>query len=178
MLKSVHRLVNAPLRAQARVVQQHRLFSSEPEKSIDEIGNEKVRQLADNISNLTVLEASWLSEILRKKLNIPKPSFGSMPMMASPIAAAPAAAAPTAAAAAPVEEKKEKTEFDIKLESFSADGKIKIIKEIRAITSLGLKEAKELVEKAPIVIKGNVPKAEAEELKKQLEAAGAKISLD
>uniref|UniRef100_A0A7S0VFP7 Large ribosomal subunit protein bL12 C-terminal domain-containing protein n=1 Tax=Polytomella parva TaxID=51329 RepID=A0A7S0VFP7_9CHLO len=178
MLKSVHRIINTPLRTQVRVVQQHRFFSSEPEKNIDEIGNEKVRQLADSISNLTVLEASWLSDILRKKLNIPKPSFNSMPMMTSPITAAPAATAPAAAAAAPVAEVKEKTELDIKLESYSADSKIKIIKEIRAITSLGLKEAKELVEKAPIVIKGNVPKAEAEELKKQLEAAGAKVSLD
>ena len=95
---------------------------------------------------LTVLESSWLSEILRKRLNIAKPAFGAMPMMAAAPASAPAAAGPAApAAAAPPAEKKEKTEFDVKLTSFTAEGKIKVIKEIRAITGLGLKEAKELV---------------------------------
>ena len=93
---------------------------------------------------LTVLECSWLSEILRKKLNIQKPAFGAMPAMAfAAPAAGPASAAP--AEAEKKEEKKEKTEFDVKLESFSAEGKIKVIKEIRALTNLGLKEAKELV---------------------------------
>ena len=119
---------------------------SSSEASTDAIGNEKVRKLAQEVMELTVLECSWLTEILRKKLNMQKPAFGGfggMQMMAGPVAAA---AAPAAAA----EEKKpepvkEKTEFSIKLESFSADGKIKVIKEIRALTSLGLKEAKELV---------------------------------
>lgn len=141
------------------------------------IGNEKVNKLAAEILNLTVLESSWLSEILRKKLNIQRPAFGSMPMMAAPSAAAAAAAPGDAAPAAAPVEKKEKTEFEVRLESFTTEGKIKVIKEVRAITSLGLKEAKELVEKAPIAIKLNVPKAEAEAMKKQIEAAGAKVML-
>lgn len=128
---------------------------------------------------LTVLECSWLSEILRKKLNIQKPAFSAMPAMAFPgaaPAAGPASAAP--AEAEKKEEKKEKTEFDVKLESFSAEGKIKVIKEIRALTNLGLKEAKELVEKAPVVVKVGVSKADAEAMKKQLEGAGGKVSFD
>lgn len=140
--------------------QQHRAFctssASSASASADQqpsssdastVGNDKVRKLADEILGLTVLEASWLSDILRKKLNIAKPAFGAMsamPFMAAPAAAA-APAGGDAKAAPAAEEKKEKTEFDIKLESFSAEGKIKVIKEIRAITNLGLKEAKELV---------------------------------
>jgi large subunit ribosomal protein L7/L12 len=121
-------------------------FSSDSESSdTSSIGNEKVQRLADDITGLTILEASWLSEILRKRLNIQKPAMGAMPMSF----AMPAAAAPADAAEAPKEEKKEKTEFEVKLESFSAEGKIKVIKEIRAITSLGLKEAKELVRGLP-----------------------------
>jgi len=121
-----------------------------------------------------------LSEILRKKLDIQKPAFGAMPMampMMGAALAAASAAAPAAAAPAAEEKKKEKTEFEVKLESFTADGKIKVIKEIRAITNLGLKEAKELVEKAPVVIKGGVAKADAENWKKLIEAAGGKVSL-
>ena len=120
--------------------------SSDESASTASIGNEKVQKLAEEIMGLTVLESSWLSEILRKRLNIAKPAFGAMPMMAAAPASAPAAAGPAApAAAAPPAEKKEKTEFDVKLTSFTAEGKIKVIKEIRAITGLGLKEAKELV---------------------------------
>jgi large subunit ribosomal protein L7/L12 len=142
--------------------------------------NPKVKALADEICGLTVLECSWLSEILRKRLGVAKPAFGAMPMMAAAGAAAPggAAAAAPAAAAAAEPEKKEKTEFAVKLESFSADGKIKVIKEVRAATGLGLKEAKELVEKAPVAIKTALPKADAEALKKLLEGAGAKVALE
>jgi large subunit ribosomal protein L7/L12 len=142
--------------------------------------NPKVKALADEICGLTVLECSWLSEILRKRLGVAKPAFGAMPaMMAMPAGGAPAAAAaaePAAAAAEP--EKKEKTEFTVKLESFSADGKIKVIKEVRAATGLGLKEAKDLVEKAPVAVKAALPKADAEALKKLLEGAGAKVALE
>jgi len=126
-----------------------RNYASDESASTDSIGNENVQRLAKEIMGLTVLESSWLSEILRKRLNIAKPTFGGMPMMgamsmmpASPVPVAAAAAAATEAA--PVE-KKEKTEFEVKLASFTPEGKIKVIKEIRAITGLGLKEAKELV---------------------------------
>lgn len=125
-----------------------------PEQDVSSIGNEKVQKLADEIVGLSVLECSWLSEILRKKLNMERPAFGGMPMMgAMPMmGGAPGGAAPAAGAAgdAPAaEEKKEKTEFAVKLDAFSAEGKIKVIKEIRAITGLGLKEAKELVRVGP-----------------------------
>ncbi|KAK9793001.1 hypothetical protein WJX73_006647 [Symbiochloris irregularis] len=89
-----------------------------------------------------------------------------------------AAAAPAAPAAAAKAPEPEKTEFDVKLASFDATAKIKVIKEIRAITSLGLKEAKELVEKAPVVIKAGVSKAEADEMSKKIEAAGGKVALE
>ncbi|KAL4517547.1 hypothetical protein Ndes2526B_g00753 [Nannochloris sp. 'desiccata'] len=96
---------------------------------------------------------------------------GGMPMAAAPAAGAPAAAE----AAAPAEEK---TDFNIKLDGFDAASKIKVIKEVRAITDLGLKEAKELVEGAPAVLRKGVKKEEAEQIKAKLEAAGAKIVLE
>jgi large subunit ribosomal protein L7/L12 len=111
--------------------------------------SEKVKQLAAEIMNLSVLECSQLSRVLRDKLGVPRGS--GMPMMPMMAAGAPAAAAAPAAAEAPAEEKKEKTEFDVKLEGFSPEGKIKVIKEIRALTSLGLKEAKELVSITAVV---------------------------
>ncbi len=98
---------------------------------------------------LTILECSQLSDILRKRLGVQQSAY-STPMSFAAQGAAPAAAAPAGAPAAAAAEKKEepkkeKTEFDIKLESFTAEGKIKVIKEIRTFTNLGLKEAKELV---------------------------------
>ncbi|GFR47081.1 hypothetical protein Agub_g8768 [Astrephomene gubernaculifera] len=166
-----------------------RAFSAQPQPSAgadakadaDSIGNAKVQKLAEEIMGLTVLECSWLSEILRKKLGVQQPAFGAMPAMSFAMPAAQAGgAAPAAAPAAEKKEepKKEKTEFDVKLEAFSAEGKIKVIKEIRALTNLGLKEAKELVEKAPVVIKAGVSKADAEAMKKQLETAGGKVSYE
>jgi large subunit ribosomal protein L7/L12 len=119
-------------------------------------------KLVDDLSALTVLEASELSKMLEEKWGV---------SAAAPVAVA--AAAPGAAAAAPAEEK---TEFDVILTSFG-DNKINVIKEVRAITGLGLGEAKALVEGAPKAIKEAAPKAEAEDIKKKLEAAGAKVDL-
>ena len=118
-------------------------------------------KLVDDLSALTVLEASELSKMLEEKWGV---------SAAAPVAAA---AAPAAAAAAPAEEK---TEFDVILTSFG-DNKMNVIKEVRAITGLGLGEAKALVEGAPKAIKEAAPKAEAEDIKKKLEAAGAKVDL-
>jgi large subunit ribosomal protein L7/L12 len=118
-------------------------------------------KLVDDLSALTVLEASELSKMLEEKWGV---------SAATPVAAA---AGPAAAAAAPVEEK---TEFDVILTSFG-ENKINVIKEVRAITGLGLGEAKALVEAAPKAVKEAAPKAEAEEIKKKLEAAGAKVDL-
>eukprot|EP00983_Pelagomonas_calceolata_P104444 1159027-Pelagomonas_calceolata.AAC.1 len=129
-------------------------YSSERDGSEDvsKIGGEKVQRLAGELLGLTVLESSQLSTILRKKLDIPKPAFGAGAMPAFPMGAAmpqPGAGAAVSGGAgaqeAAPEPAKEKTEFEVKLQSFSAEGKIKVIKEIRALTNLGLKEAKELV---------------------------------
>lgn len=108
------------------------------------VGNEKVRALAEQILGLNMLEVSDLSEILKDRLGIQGMPTTAMfaAQGAAPAAAAPAAPAAAAPAAAPAAEK---TEFDVKLESFDAANKIKIIKEVRAATGLGLKEAKDLV---------------------------------
>ena len=117
-------------------------------------------KLVDDLSALTVLEASELSKLLEEKWGVS--------------AAAPVAAAgPAAAAAAPVEEK---TEFTVMLTAIG-DKKIEVIKEVRAVTGLGLKEAKDLVEGAPKAVKEGVNKADSEAMKKKLEAAGAKVEL-
>jgi len=118
-----------------------------------------LNKIIDDLSGLTVVEAAELSKKLEEKWGV--------------TAAAAVAAAPAAAGADPVEEK---DEFTIVLAA-SGDKKINVIKEIRAVTSLGLKEAKDLVEGAPKEVKSGVNKKEAEEIKKKLEAAGAKVEL-
>ena len=117
--------------------------------------------IVDQLSSLTVLQAAELAKLLEEKWGV---------SAAAPVAVA--AAAP-GAAAAPAEEK---TEFDVILLS-AGDKKIQVIKEVRAITGLGLKEAKDLVEGAPKAVKEGVNKEEAEKIKKQLEAAGATVEL-
>ena len=119
-----------------------------------------LNKIVDELSTLTVVEAAELSKQLEEKWGV--------------TAAAPVAAAPAGGAAAPAGE--EKSEFSVFLAS-AGDKKINVIKEVRAITGLGLKEAKDLVEAAPKEIKGGVAKKEAEEFKKKLEAAGAKVEL-
>ena len=118
-------------------------------------------KLVDDLSALTVLEASELSKMLEEKWGV---------SAAAPVAVAAAGGAAPAAAA------EEKTEFDVILASFG-DNKINVIKEVRAITGLGLKEAKDLVEGAPKAVKEGVSKDDANKFKAQLEAAGAKVEL-
>ena len=119
-----------------------------------------LNKIIDELSTLTVVEAAELSKQLEEKWGV--------------TAAAPVAAAPAGGAAAPAGE--EKSEFSIFLAS-AGDKKINVIKEVRAITGLGLKEAKDLVEGAPKEVKTGVNKKEAEEIKQKLEAAGAKVEL-
>ena len=121
----------------------------------------KIEKLVDDLSSLTVLEAADLAKLLEDKWGV---------SAAAPMAAA---AAPAAAAAAPAAEK---TEFTVILAA-AGDKKINVIKEVRAITGLGLKEAKDLVEGAPKEVKADVSKDEAAKIKKQLEDAGAKVEL-
>jgi large subunit ribosomal protein L7/L12 len=119
-------------------------------------------KIVDDLSALTVLEASELSKMLEEKWGV---------SAAAPVAVAAAAGGGAAAPAA-----EEKTEFDVVLASFG-ENKINVIKEVRAITGLGLGEAKALVEAAPKAVKEGASKAEAEDIKKKLEAAGAKVDL-
>ncbi|KAL3643967.1 50S ribosomal protein L12 [Castilleja foliolosa] len=126
---------------------------------------EKVVQLGDEISSLTLADAQKLVEYLQDKLGVSAASF-------APVAAV--AAAPAAEAAAAVEEK---TEFDVVIEDVPSNSRIATIKVVRALTSLALKEAKELIEGLPKKFKEAVSKEEAEEAKKQLEGAGAKIAI-
>lgn len=120
-----------------------------------------LNKLVDALSELTVLEASELSKLLEEKWGV---------SAAAPVAVAAAAGGATAEAA------EEQTEFDVVLVEMGAQ-KLNVIKEVRAITGLGLAESKALVEGAPKPVKEGVAKAEAEELKAKLEAAGAKVEL-
>ena len=119
-----------------------------------------LNKIVDDLSSLSVIEAAELSKLLEDKWGV---------SAAAPVAAAAAAAAGEAAA-------EEKTDFDVVLTE-TGSNKIAVIKEVRTITGLGLKEAKDLVEGAPKPLKQGVAKAEAEEMKKTLEAAGAKVEL-
>jgi large subunit ribosomal protein L7/L12 len=119
-----------------------------------------LQKIVDDLSGLTVLEAAELAKLLEEKWGVSA-------------AAAVAVAGPAAAAAAPAEEK---TEFTVVLAA-AGEKKIEVIKEVRAITGLGLKEAKDLVEGAPKPVKEGVNKDEAEKVKAQLEKAGAKVEL-
>jgi large subunit ribosomal protein L7/L12 len=121
----------------------------------------KIEKLVEDLSSLTVLEAADLAKLLEDKWGV---------SAAAPVAAA---AAPAGVAAAPAAEK---TEFTVILMD-AGDKKINVIKEVRAITGLGLKEAKDLVEGAPKEVKADVSKDEAAKIKKQLEDAGAKVEL-
>jgi len=120
-----------------------------------------LQKIVDDLSSLTVLEAAELAKLLEEKWGV------------SAAAAVAVAAAPGGGAAAPAEEK---TEFTVVLAA-AGDKKIEVIKEVRAITGLGLKEAKDLVEGAPKTVKDGVNKEEAEKVKAQLEKAGAKVEL-
>lgn len=121
-----------------------------------------LEKIVEDLSNLTVLEAAELSKMLEEKWGVS--------------AAAPVAVAAAGGAAAGGEAAAEQTEFDVILAD-AGDKKINVIKEVRAITGLGLKEAKDMVESAPKPIKEGVEKEEAEKLKAQLEGAGAKVEL-
>jgi len=121
-----------------------------------------LQKLVDELSTLTVIEAAELSKLLEEKWGVS--------------AAAPVAVAAAGGAAAPVEAVEEKDSFDVILTG-SGDKKINVIKEVRAITGLGLKEAKDLVEAAPKAIKEAVSKDEAAKIKAQVEATGAKVDI-
>ena len=134
-------------------------WRSKKVKKVNKIIMTDLNKIIDELSKLTVVEAADLSKQLEEKWGVS--------------AAAAVAAAPAAAGGAPAEEQSEFTVFLAGI----GDKKINVIKEVRALTGLGLKEAKDLVEAAPKEVKKNLPKKEAEEAKKKLEAAGAKVEL-
>lgn len=125
--------------------------------------SEKITQIIEELKTLTLLEASELVAAIEETFGVDASavSGGTMVMAAS----------------APVEEVEEKTEFNVMLDEVPADKKIAVLKVVRAITGLGLKEAKELVESAPKTVQEGVAKDAAENSKKQIEAAGGKVSL-
>ena len=125
--------------------------------------SEKINQIIADLKNLTLLEASELVTAIEETFGVDASvaSGGTMVM----------------AAAGPAEDVEEKTEFDISLDEVPADKKIAVLKVVRGITGLGLKEAKELVESAPKVIQEAIAKEAAEDAKKQIEEAGGKVSL-
>lgn len=125
--------------------------------------SEKITQIIEELKTLTLLEASELVAAIEETFGVDASAVsGGTMVMAAP---------------APVEEVEEKTEFNVMLDEVPADKKIAVLKVVRAITGLGLKEAKELVESAPKTIQEGVAKDAAEDSKKQIEAAGGKVSL-
>ena len=139
----------------------------------------RVIRLADDICSLTLLEVHDMMDILKKKLRLTMPTGGQMmmpgmmPMGGGAMPGAAGGGAPAAAEAAP-----EKLELNVKLESFDPAQKIKVIKEVRAVTELGLKEAKDLVEGAPAVLKKGLKKEDAEAIREKIEKVGGKVVLE
>ncbi|CAL5096153.1 unnamed protein product [Urochloa decumbens] len=138
--------------------------------------SDRVWRLVEDVSSLTLAESAALSSLLLRRLDIPSAPpiaiLNSAAGLGGGGGAAAGAAGEKPAAAA------EKTVFELRLEAFDAASKIKVIKEIRTFTDLGLKEAKELVEKAPAVIKGGVSKEDAEAIVERMKAVGAKVVMD
>ncbi|KAJ8904965.1 hypothetical protein NDN08_001477 [Rhodosorus marinus] len=138
---------------------------------------EKIGKLLDDILALNMLEVRELTTHLKDKLGVGDIPMG-MPMTAQPAAAAAAAPAADGEAAAEEPKVEEKSVFIVKLAAFDQAKKIALIKEVRAVTGLGLKEAKALVDEAPNVVREGVPKEEAHELKAKLEELGGTVDLE
>ncbi|KAK4360394.1 hypothetical protein RND71_019346 [Anisodus tanguticus] len=137
--------------------------------------SDRVWSLVDEVSGLTLVEVAELSSIIMKKLGMTEqPMVGVMKAGAAGLAAA----AMKGPEAAKEEKKPEKTVFELKLESYESASKIKIIKEVRSFTDLGLKEAKDLVEKTPAVFKKGVSKEEGEQIIEKMKALGAKVVME
>uniref|UniRef100_A0A0D9WJH7 Large ribosomal subunit protein bL12 C-terminal domain-containing protein n=1 Tax=Leersia perrieri TaxID=77586 RepID=A0A0D9WJH7_9ORYZ len=139
--------------------------------------SDRVWRLVEDVSSLTLAESAALSALLLRRLDIPAPPIAVLNSAAG-LGGGGAAAAGAAGEKAGGAAAAEKTVFELRLEGFDAASKIKVIKEIRSFTDLGLKEAKELVEKAPAVIKGGVSKEEAQTIIDKMKAVGAKVVMD
>ncbi|XP_009138423.1 50S ribosomal protein L7/L12 [Brassica rapa] len=167
------RIISSHLSRGLRSIQSHPIQSRRSYSS----QSENVSKIVTELSNLTLLETMDLTELLRKKLGV-----SDMPVMAAmAFPGSGGGGGPGAAAAGKGEEKKKaeaKTAFDVMLQGFESASKIKVIKEVRSVTDLGLKEAKDLVEKAPTLLKKGVSKEEAEKIIEKLKAVGAKVDME
>ncbi|KAL3844718.1 hypothetical protein ACJIZ3_002121 [Penstemon smallii] len=176
--QTLTRLPNSQIRNPSRTLNLIRNFSAPAQESKPPT-SDRVLGIADEISGLTLLEISDLTEVLRKKMGIEEMPMMAVMMPGMGFAPGMAGAKGKGGGAAEKEEAKEKTAFDLKLEGgFDAGAKIKIIKEVRACTDLGLKEAKDLVEKAPTLLKKGVTKDEAEKIMKKMLEVGAKVTME
>ncbi|KAF8101565.1 hypothetical protein N665_0204s0060 [Sinapis alba] len=166
------RIISSHLSRGLRSIQSHSIQSRRYSSQ-----SENVSKIVTELSNLTLLETMDLTELLRKKLGV-----SETPVMAAmmPGMAFPGSGGGAAAAGVKGEEKKAeaKTAFDVMLKGFETASKIKVIKEVRSVTDLGLKEAKDLVEKAPTLLKKGVSKEEAEKIIEKLKAVGAKVDME
>ncbi|KAM0952916.1 putative ribosomal protein L7/L12 [Dioscorea sansibarensis] len=165
--------IQIPCRSLLPLLSAARRSLSGPGSSAAESRPEKLNRIADELLDLNKIERQDYSILFRLKLGLDR--WGPVTDIAP---AAGGAASPDAAATAAATEVKEKTAFDVKLEKFDAAAKIKVIKEVRAFTDLGLKEAKEIVEKAPVVVKKGVTKEEAEAIAAKLKEVGATVLLE
>ena len=156
-----------------------RNYTTPSHESTKQAPSEKVAAIVDELSGLTLLEVMDLTEVLRQKMDVKE-----MPIMAVMMpgmgfgGAMKGAGKGGAGGPGKGEEQEEKLVFDVKLEGFDAAAKIKVIKEVRGFTDLGLKEAKDLVEKAPTLLKKGVTKEEAEKIIQKMKEVGAKVSME
>ncbi|XP_023518906.1 uncharacterized protein LOC111782287 [Cucurbita pepo subsp. pepo] len=140
--------------------------------------SERVTAIVDEISGLTLLEVADLTEVLREKLDVKDMPVMAVMMPGMGFGGLQNAGKGGSGAKGGEEKKAEKTAFDVKLEAFDAASKIKVIKEVRTFTNLGLKEAKDLVEKAPTLLKKGVTKEEADTIIAKMKEVGAKVSME
>ena len=157
-----------------------RNYTTPSQESTKQAPSEKVSAIVDELSGLTLLEVMDLTEVLRQKLDVKEMPIMAVMMPGMGFGGAMRGAGKVGAAGPGKgeEKKEEKMVFDVKLEGFDAAAKIKVIKEVRGFTDLGLKEAKDLVEKAPTLLKKGVTKEEAEKIIQKMKEVGAKVSME
>ncbi|XP_021274846.1 uncharacterized protein LOC110409726 [Herrania umbratica] len=157
-----------------------RNYTTPSQESTKQAPSNKVAAIVDELSGLTLLEVMDLTEVLRQKLDVKEMPIMAVMMPGMGFAGAMRGAGKGGAGGPGKgeEKKEEKMVFDVKLEGFDAAAKIKVIKEVRGFTDLGLKEAKDLVEKAPTLLKKGVTKEEAEKIIQKMKEVGAKVSME
>ncbi|XP_054819365.1 uncharacterized protein LOC129318551 [Prosopis cineraria] len=153
-------------------------YYTTPSQDSKPVQSEKVSAIVDELMGLSLLEVMDLVEVMREKRGVNELPLMMVMMPGMGVASLKGAAKGGGPKGGGEEKKAEKTAFDVKLEGFDAAAKIKVIKEVRTITSLGLKEAKDLVEKAPTLLKKGITKEEAETIIAKMKEAGAKVTME